>query len=183
INRTWAATAAGFRAGHTPAEAERFAALPQDVRADFENGAINPHFVQLAVIAPDYFRWSLTPRSSLTPYTDTLGEALASVAAAAPEAETLVLSVPHGAYTQAEAHAALVALGFDLPETLLTDTTVDDVVREAAEGADLTLVTATDAFRASDGLAFYPVDGHFNPWGNQLLAESIYDDVRAACLR
>lgn len=181
VQQTWAATAAAFRTGHTPDQAARYAAVPPEVRADFEAGRINPHFVQLAVTAPDYWNWPLQDAATLAPYVAMLAADLAAVQDAVGAARVIVVSVPHGAYTQPAAHAALRRLGFDVPRAALTSGQVDTVVADAAAGAGLPFVAATGAFRTDTTLAFYPVDGHFNAHGNALLAEALAATVRAAC--
>ncbi len=181
VSQTWAATAASFLSAHSPEGITRYAAVPADIRADFEAGRINPHFVELAVTAPNYWNWPLQDPATLEPYITMLTDDLTTIQATIGEARVLVVSIPHGAYTQPEAHAALQRLGFTLPADTLTNAFVDDAIEQAADAAGLPLITATDAFRADETLAFYPVDGHFNPHGNTLLANALTDDVRAGC--
>jgi hypothetical protein len=181
VRQTWAATAAAFREAHTPKQKQRYATVPAAVRADVAAGRINPHFVELAVTAPDYWTWPLQEPSTLQPYVAMLTDNLTAVQVAVGGARVTVVSVPHGAYTQAEAQAALRQLGFDLPPATLTNTFVDGAIQQAAEAAGLPFISATAAFRADATLAFFPVDGHFNAHGNALMATALTDAVRAAC--
>jgi hypothetical protein len=181
IQQTWSATAAAFRAEHGDERRARYDALPVTIRMDFEAGRVSPHFIQLGVIAPDYWLWPLQPVDTLDPYIDRMATHFQQIAAAAPNTTLQVVSIPHGAYTQSQAQADLVALGFNVPPDLLTNTFVDGAIADAAERAELPYVSVTDAFRTHDTLAFYPVDGHFNVEGNRLLAETLLPTVREAC--
>lgn len=180
--RRWAATAQGFIDGYTADQQSRYAALDAELRDGYATGQINPHFVHLAVTAPDYWAWPVQPPGTLAPYIADMSADFARIEAAAG-ARVIVASVPHGAYTQAQAHADLLRFGFVLPPELLQSDAVDSAIAEAAAGAGLPFVSVTDAFRAHDALAFYPVDGHFNAEGNRLFAAEIAPTVRDACSR
>jgi hypothetical protein len=181
VRRAWASTAAAFRRDFSEAEAQRYAAIPTQIRDDFEAGQINPHFVALAVTAPDYWNWPTQPPETLTPYIDMMAGHLGAVANAAGDATVLAVSVPHGAYTQRGAWEALRTLGFTVPAEALASTLVDLAIEAAATEAGVGFLAVTDAFRAADDPAFYPVDGHFNAYGNMLLARELLPDVQRAC--
>jgi len=183
VGRTWAGTAAAQRAAFSEAEVARYTMIPAAIRADVEAGRVNPHFVALAVTAPDYWNWPTQPPGTLAPYIAMMADHLRAIDEAADGAAVLVVSVPHGAYTQPAAWEALRALGFTVPEAALTSTFVDEAVEHAAREAGVDFLSATDAFRAADVPAFYPVDGHFNAAGNALLARELLPAVAAACAR
>ncbi len=182
IRRAWANTAAAFINSHDDTQQARYAALPAEIRGWFEAGQVSPHFIQLAMSAPDYWTWPTQPPQTLASFVEMMAGHFRLIARAAPTAQTLVVSVPYGAYTQPEAHAALQTLGFDMPESLLSNTHVDQAIADAANAAGLPFVRVTGTFRTAEALAFYPVDGHFNATGNALMAAALVPSLRAACL-
>lgn len=181
IRRTWANTAATFITSHTPEQAARYTALDSTLRGWFERGEINPHFVQLAVTAPDYWLWVHQPAESLAPYIAQMSAHFAQVQAAAPSAHVQVISVPHGAYTQASAQADLARLGFLVPPDLLTNPLVDVAIQDASQRANVGFWAPTAHFRATQAPLFYAVDGHFNAEGNRHFAEALAPSVMSLC--
>ncbi|MEM6530891.1 MAG: GDSL-type esterase/lipase family protein, partial [Chloroflexota bacterium] len=139
VRRNWQATAAAFVTDWQarPEWRTRYEALPDTIRELFLRGEISPHFVQFAVVMPDYWLWPLQPPQTLTPYLEQMSEDFEQIARAAGEAEVIVMSVPHGAYTQPGAQEDLRAYGFDVPPTLLTATQVDDAIASAVAQADI----------------------------------------------
>lgn len=181
VRANWRNTAAQFRANYTPEQQARYQALDGELRAWFESGAINPHFVHLGVTAPDYWVWVLQDPATLAPYIEAMSADFRTIADTAPDAHTLIISVPHGAYTQPAARDDLLRLGFILPPEITASPLVDDAIHSAANGAGVRFLRVTDAFRTHDALAFYPVDGHFNAEGNRLLAAAITPAILGEC--
>jgi lysophospholipase L1-like esterase len=180
VGQIWRATAANMIAGMNADQRARYLALDPAIRRAYEGGTLNPHFVHLGVVAPDYWLWPLQDAAERQPYIQTMQADFASIAATFPSAQVMVVSVPYGVYTQDESRNALTALGFNLPAELLT-ADADTPIQQAANAAALDFIRVTDAFRANPTLAFYPLDGHFNAEGNRLLAATLLPDVRAAC--
>ncbi len=183
VRSNWEATAGGFIDIYTQHadQMQRYNALPVHVQSWFTDGHISPHMVHFAVTTPDYWAWPLQDPATLTPYINQMAADFAAIAESAPQSEILVLSVPYGAYTQDTARQNLMQLGFILPPEITESALVDDAIEQAADAAGVPFMKVTDTFRTHDGLAFYPVDGHFNAEGNRLFAESIAPPVADYC--
>lgn len=182
IRSTWASTAAQFITTYTPEQVERYQRLDDTLRGWFDGGDINPHFLHLAVTAPDYWLWPLQPADTLTPYIADMGDEFQVIRDVAPDANVIVFSMPHGAYTQNSAQSDLRELGFSVPAELLVNSQVDDAIAQAATMADVGFVSLTDTFRELEASVFYPVDGHLNFVGSQHLADALLPIVSNACL-
>ncbi|MEL6148603.1 MAG: SGNH/GDSL hydrolase family protein [Chloroflexota bacterium] len=183
VQRNWQATAMQF-VTDWQARREwqaRYNTLPETIRKPFLSGELSPHFVQFAVVMPDYWLWPLQPPETLSPYITQMTADFEQIANSAPDADILVASVPHGAYTQPRAQADLRAYGFDVPDELLQVSQVDDAIAQAATQADVDFISVTDAFRQSNTLAFYPLDGHFNNHGNRLFASALLPAIAERC--
>ncbi len=183
VQRNWQATAARFAEQYQQREEwlTRYRSIELTVRGHFLNGDISPHFVHFAVVMPDYWMWALQDPATLTPYIAQMGAEFERLVAAAPDAHIVVVSVPHGAYTQPQAHADLAEMGFFMPPELLASPLVDDAIEQAANTAGLPFLAVTQAFRDHETLAFYPLDGHFNAEGNRLFAEALAPSATGWC--
>jgi len=183
VQRNWQTTAETYRSEYTerPDWERQYMTLDAEVRDLFLDGKINPHFIEFAIVMSDYWMWALQDPETLEPYKQTIVGDFLQLAQAARGARVSVVSVPHGAYTQAESYRDLEELGFTMRTTLLETTLMDDVIEGAANTAGIEFLSVTETFRQHDELAFYPLDGHFNDEGNRLFAEAVYPHVRELC--
>ncbi|HEX6105007.1 MAG TPA: GDSL-type esterase/lipase family protein [Gemmatimonadales bacterium] len=184
----WQAQARELVAGYTLGERARFARIDAEIRRRFTAGRLNPALVDLAVRHPDYF---LQPLELGHP------EVRHAVAALATElgrirrvservgAETIVVSVPLGAYTSRRKLDAYARMGFRTTDRMLTTTAMDSAGAAAASRATVPFHQFTRTFRAvaQPGALYFELDGHFAPLGSRLYGLSVEPVVAAALER
>jgi hypothetical protein len=95
-------------------------------------------------------------------------------------AEVVVVAVPFGAYVAKRNFDIRRMLGFQLDESALTSSEMDEAIRLAASQAGLVFISVTAQFRATrpEPPLFFELDGHLTAHGHRLLADSIAGGIR-----
>lgn len=160
----------------TPVERARFDALDAEVKTVFFAGNLNLGILQLSTGNPDLYTLTLDMNSEHTrERLVRFGKYLRRVARAAEKvsASTLIVSVPLGVYVNEDSLKNFQRLGFQAVDGMLTVTTPDDAIKEAA--GKLPFLTVTDAFRrqSSNPRLFFKSDLHMTADGHALFAEQI----------
>jgi hypothetical protein len=102
--------------------------------------------------------------------------------AASVKAAVIIVSVPFGIYvSQQQFGIRQKGFGFTLDPLMLTSSSPDDAIRQAAVGAGVPFFAFTQAFRAMDDASlFFELDGHFTASGHRVYAEQLTPVVAAA---
>lgn len=179
----WQGLAEEFEANLAPKYQQDFAAIPDEIKQMFRSGGLNPGLVSLAIKKPKHLRWTLKLQEPLVQAAiEHLASNLARIkeAASAVGAETLVLSMPSGAYTATENVKNYQAMGFDVDQSFLKKSEMDTAIELAAKENGLEHFQFTEVFRskALESELFFPFDGHITESGQKLFAEQVREVLR-----
>lgn len=185
MNTIWAEQVRDILAGLSPAERARYEQIDGAIRHAFEGGNLNPSIIPAAIRHPEYFIQTFDLERPQTQALVRLMSAQFSriLRSAAPiRAAVVVASVPFGIYVSRQQFDTWQkAFGFTLDRRMLTSSSPDDAIRQAAVAAGVPFFAFTQAFRAMDGAPlFFMLDGHFTASGHRLYAEQLTPVVAAA---
>lgn len=183
-NRRWTAnTAREFYEKMTPEHRARFDAFDEEVRTAYLNGDLNPYMVDLALQNPDFYILTMDLEDSWTETCVNRAAALlARIGETAQEygCKAAVIAMPEGPYVNRSALTNMSRVGYNMPEWLLTTSSMDDTIERAAQRAGLPFYKVTDAFRArrDEPDLYFELDGHPTPKGHQIFAEAFLPVLR-----
>jgi hypothetical protein len=161
---------------YTPEQKKCFDALNTTVKEAYFSGSIHLGVVDLAMKSPDLYTGAL----DLSQYILRINyyflkKRLAAIARAAKKegSQTLVVSVPFGAYVNRPAWENTGRMGFDVTPEMLSSTVMDNSIQESAKG--LPFFSATDVFRKEMNAPdlFFAFDLHMAAKGHRLFAQTI----------
>jgi hypothetical protein len=157
-------------------QAERFAAMDEDVRQMFREGNLNPHLLGIALQSANYYAFTLDlSRPKVQQAIQRMGEKLTRIreAAAAGGAKVIVLAAPADMYTTSVSRVR--KMGFRLPDSAVGSPAPDEAIAEACRLANVPFHCVTSAFRqaAGDKPVYFPYDGHWTPRGHELFARAL----------
>jgi lysophospholipase L1-like esterase len=181
----WRSTVERILALVSDIERRRFERLDPEVRRLFQDGALNPGLLVLAVKAPTYYAEMTDPAAPrMRERLDAIVTQLESIKHAASRigAQAIVISVPNRAYVSDADLANVRRLGFETRPGMADWTGPDDAIREVATRAGLRSIIVTDGFREACRAkpCYFAFDDHFNENGHQVYAElvaSALDDM------
>ncbi|HOZ49672.1 MAG TPA: hypothetical protein PLO37_22280 [Candidatus Hydrogenedentes bacterium] len=171
----WAEVAVEVYENMTPEARERFEGLEDGVKKAFFSGDLNPWTLGGSVGVPDFFLRAAN--MDYPGFQKSFDEMTISVRrlgrlARMYGAKILVVSVPHGAYCNAEANRNLRRLGYDTPPELLDSEVPDRTIQLVCHRAGVPFRSVEHAVREhrdTPGL-YFALDPHFSAEGNKLYA-------------
>ncbi len=178
--QTFALSQQYIRSQFTPRQAQRYLALPLQVRTFFEAGLLNPSLVQTALSTPDYFLrplnedavWRAEVSNRLKDSLETISEACRTY-----DCQLLVAIIPNGPYVSSAALEGVQVIGFTASSELLSTNTPDEIVHDVCDAAGIDCIDRTQFFRGLSQDCYFPLDGHFNEEGHRQFAHSIGDVI------
>ncbi|MHB2017539.1 MAG: SGNH/GDSL hydrolase family protein [Candidatus Xenobia bacterium] len=177
VTATWAGQVAEVLARATPADQQRFAALPPDIQAQYRTGRLNPSLLDQFIFRPGYIKVFHLQDPVVQRQLAGLAGSLSRMrdTAARYGARMIVVAIPAGYDVNRACWEGQRRMGFDVPAERLTFDTPDQVVKAAAERAQVPFYTFLDAYRKhlDDTDMYFPLDMHPAAGGNRLLAESL----------
>jgi lysophospholipase L1-like esterase len=177
VKDEWRREAAEMRAAFSPILRAKYDALDPGLRSLFERGELNPWRINSALRVPGYFFDVADSRGPGVPdLVRRMTRELARIKAVADQyhARVVVVSVPFSIYVDRTDLEELRRFGFHASEDWLVSDSVDQEIRDAADGAGLPFCSATAAFRQhQDGSLFFPLDTHLNSVGHRFFADSL----------
>jgi lysophospholipase L1-like esterase len=176
INASWQRQAQAIQHSLSPEERRRYETLDPEVRDQFERGLFNPFQVHLALRHPSSFL-EATRSENDTKAQSLMAASLREVAdvAAAQASRVIVVSIPYPLYFSKAALASQHRVGFQVSESMVISDIPESTIQQACKQAGLTSLEISPFFRtqASTNSLFFPLDGHLNAAGHQLLAETL----------
>ncbi|MGE0636065.1 MAG: SGNH/GDSL hydrolase family protein [Bacteroidia bacterium] len=178
ISQQWRRDAPALLASFQEERKQRFDALDENVKSDFQSGLLNPWLIHQAVYYPEYFIEPLdTADLEVVIGVSTMADFFAAIQqnCKANNAEMLVISVPNLAYSSKEEMTALTKYGFIIPDSLFANKFADETIKMAADENGIEFFSVSENFRQNkkEENLYYPFDGHFTKEGNRLFAASV----------
>jgi lysophospholipase L1-like esterase len=183
VTQSWKREVADLIGGLTAEERRRFDRMDGEVKGMFVAGDLNPYLLLAGLRRPDEMQKTLEledPKVSeaIQEISTQLRRIKGSAAAAG--GQVIVVSLPNGFFVSRAMLRSYARMGFVVDEANLSTTRMDEASRRAASAAGLAAFDVTEVFRqtAASRSLFFEHDGHFNPDGQRLFAESVETFVR-----
>jgi lysophospholipase L1-like esterase len=178
ISEQWKCDAPALLTSFGKEQKQRFDALNENIKPDFQSGLLNPWLIHQAVYYPEYFVQPLdTADLDVVIGISAMADFFAAIQqnCKANNAEMLVISVPNLAYSSNEEMNTLKKYGFTIPDTLFGNPLADETIKMAADENGIEFYSASEKFRQSkkEENLYYPFDGHFTKEGNRVFAASV----------
>jgi lysophospholipase L1-like esterase len=162
----------------TEEQAARFARLPEEPRAAFLAGHLNPGVIDIAMKSPNLYTIPLDMNSPNTQgCMDRLEMYLQEIQRVSDKhgGICLAVSVPFGAYVNEPAYQNYLNSGFEPYPDMPTRSDPDAPFAAVCNDINLPLLTVTEAFRArrEDPNLFFKLDLHLATPGQKLLASEV----------
>jgi lysophospholipase L1-like esterase len=184
LSLVWKAQAREMLVEFNPDERARFGRIDSEIQSLFVAGQLNPALVNLAVRLPEYLRKPLELESpgvqrAIASLSSELGRI--RKASERSQARVIVVSVPLGVYISPRKLETYGQTGFRVEKEMLKTTGMDEAARDASFRAGIEFYEVTRQFREAAGRRdlFFKLDGHFNPAGCRVFAESIEPFITA----
>jgi hypothetical protein len=164
----------------SPDQRERLETIDRESYRMWLAGDLNPYIILSAMKTPGYFTFTLRPdRQEVKEAVNRMAVSLHEIEEQAERvgATAIVVSEPYPAYVMSDGFVR--KFGFELPESALTATAMDDVIQSACNLAHVRYESVTSLFRhaADQEHLYYKYDGHLTPAGHHLLADGVAHSV------
>ena len=178
ISEQWKRDATALLMSYKEEQKQRFDALDEKVKSDFQSGLLNPWLIHQAVYYPDYFTQPLdTSDLDVVIGTSAMADFFANIKQECKtnNCEMLVLSIPNLPYSSEEEMNSLKKYGFSVPDSLFGNPLADESTKMAADEAGIEFYSVSKKFRTAKkgSNLYYLFDGHFTKEGNRVFAASV----------
>jgi lysophospholipase L1-like esterase len=178
ISQQWKRDAPALLTSFPEEQKQRFNALDENVKSDFQSGFLNPWLIHQAVYYPEYFTQPLdTADLDVVIGISAMADCFAKIkqVCSANNYELVIISIPNLPYSSKEEMGSLKKYGFSIPDSIFGNPLADETIKMAATESEIEFYSVLENFRSlkKEENLYYTFDGHFTKEGNKLFAVSV----------